>query len=128
MNHQTDQTKLIPLQSRIRARKGLVGCGREFSVALHRSGRLLYAGADRWGQTHARRWTDAVQVACGRDHVVALLSDGTLQMAGKCAVDSDFFLRQACVRTVSAGARNAAVLLGNGRVLVGGDDLVFLVE
>lgn len=122
MNYQTDLTKLIPLQSRIRARKGLIGCGEEFSVAMQRGGRLLYAGSDRWEQSRARRWSDVVQVACGRDHVVALLADGTLQIAGRSEVDRDFFHRQACVRSVSVGPNHAAVLLGNGRVLVGGDN------
>ncbi len=122
MNHQTDLTKLRRLQNRIRARKGLVGCGEEFSVALHRSGRLLYAGTDRWGQEQARGWTNIMLVACGKDHIVSLTEDGILQVAGRCQVDPGFLAQQSCVRSVAVGERNVAVLQGNGCVLVGGDN------
>ena len=122
MNHQNDLTKLRKLQNRIRARKGLIGCGEEFSAALHRSGRVPYAGTDRWGQEQARSWTDILFLACGRDQIVSLSESGTLLAAGRCRVDPAFLEQQSCVRSVAVGERNVAILRGNGRVLVGGDN------
>jgi len=122
MKHQNDLTKLRRLQIRIRARKGLIGCGEEFSVALHRSGCLMYAGTDRWGQEQSRRWTDTLLIACGKDHMVSLTEEGGVRVAGRRIADPAFLSHLTGVRTVAAGERNIAVLLGNGSVLVGGDD------
>lgn len=122
MNSQTDQTKLKRLQNSIRARKGLIGCGEEFSMALHHAGRLLYAGTDRWGQEDARDWSEVIFVACGQDHVAALTSDGTVRMAGRASVDPAFAEGQSCVRSIAVGKQNLAVLLGNGLTIVGGNN------
>ena len=122
MNHQTDQAKLRRLQNRIRARKGLIGCGEEFSVALHHSGKLVYAGTDRWGQEEARSWSEVMFFACGGDHIVALTEDGTLRVSGQNRVERAFADGQSCVRTVAISEQNLAVLLSNGRTIVGGDN------
>ena len=121
-NHQTDQTKLRRLQHRILARKGMIGCGDEFSVALHADGKPVYAGTNRWGQEEARSWSDVMALSCGQDHIVALMEDGTLRMAGRCPADRGFVSMLSCVRAVSTGRSNIAVLLGNGHTMVGGDD------
>ena len=122
MNNQTDLTKLKRLQSRILARKGLIGCGDDFSVALHNSGKLVYAGTDRWGQETARAWTDVSGFICGRDHIVSLLTDGTLRLSGRCAELKAFTRQLSCVRVVSFCGQHIAALVSNGRVVAKGDD------
>ena len=122
MNHQTDQTKLERLQNRIRARKGLIGCGEKFSVALHSSGKLVYAGTDRWGQEEAREWANVLSFACGAGHIVVLLEDGTLRMAGYMPVDEEALGMLSCVRTVATGQNHVAALLGNGHTVAIGED------
>lgn len=122
MNSQTDLTKLKRLQSRILARKGLIGCGDDFSVALHNCGKLMYAGTDRWGQETARAWTGVSGFICGRDHIVALLTDGTLRLSGRCAELKAFTRQLSCVRVVSFCGRHIAALVSNGRVVAKGDD------
>ncbi len=122
MNHQTDLTKLERLQNRIRARKGLIGCGEKFSVALHHSGKLVYAGTDRWGQEEARSWTEVLSFTCGANHIVALLEDGTLRMAGGNPVDTDSLGMLSCVRTVAVGQTHVAALLGNGHTVAIGEN------
>ncbi|MBQ9152160.1 MAG: hypothetical protein IJX72_07905, partial [Clostridia bacterium] len=120
MNHQTDQTKLRRLQNRIRARKGLIGCGDEFTVALHSCGKLVYVGTDRWGQEEARTWTEVASFACGRDHIVALLEDGSVRMAGRCSALKPWTDQLSCILTVASGRQHVAVLLSNGRVMAKG--------
>ena len=122
MNNQTDQTKLRRLQNRIRARKGLIGCGDEFSVALHGCGKLVYAGTDRWGQEEARAWSKVISLSCGRDQIFALLEDGTLRMAGRCPVSRELLNMISCARTAVTGGNHIAVLLGNGHTVVLGDN------
>ena len=122
MNHQKDRTKLRNLQERILSRKGLIGCGTEFSAALHHSGRPTYVGTDRWGQEEARSWTEIVYLICGRDYMAAQASDGTVRIAGAATVDPDFVRMLACVRAISCGGGHLAALLGNGRAVVGGDN------
>lgn len=122
MNNQADQTKLRRLQNRIRARKGLIGCGAQFSVALHYCGKLVYAGTDRWGQEEARTWTGVMSLACGADYIMALLEDGTLRVAGKPPFDPSLIRKVSCGRTFSVGESHLAVLLGNGRIVTLGDN------
>lgn len=121
-NHQTDQTKLRRLQQRIRARKGMIGCGDEFSVALHTSGKPVYVGTNRWGQEEARTWSDVMSIFSGQDHIVALMEDGTLRIAGRSPVDRRFVSMLSCARAVSTSSTNIAVLLGNGHTVVGGNN------
>ena len=103
MKKQADQNKLRRLQNSIRARKGLIGCGSEFSVALHNCGKMLYTGTDRWGQEEARSWTGVMSLVCGSDYVLALLEDGTLRMAGNPPVNPAYIQMHSCIRTVSVG-------------------------
>lgn len=125
MNRSADQSvKLSRLQSIISARKGLIGCGMGFSVSLHHSGRVLYTGADRWGQGDAREWTEISAVFCGGDCIVGLMHDGTLRRAGRGTSDARFE-GLSHVRTVSCGATHMAALLDNGRVTVGGIGFVW---
>ena len=123
MNHASEQTaKLTRLQQSIRARKGLIGCGMGFSVALHHSGRVLYTGENRWGQGDVETVRTATSVVCGQDYVVARLEDGTLHKMGRGGAGDAFFNGLSCVRRVACGSRHTAVLLGNGRVLVDGEN------
>lgn len=123
MNTQTDQTKLKRLQNRIRARKGLIGCGAEFSVALHSSGKPVYVGNDRWGQGEVRLWSGVSSIACGRNFVVAVMQDGTLKTAGRCPVDRIHTDSLSCVRGVVLSDQHMAVLLNNGRTVLLGDTI-----
>lgn len=122
MNNQTDLTKLIRLQNRIRARKGLIGCGDEFSVALHTCGKLMYVGTNRRGQEEARTWTGVSGFVSGGNRIAALLEDGTLRLAGDCSELQAWARQLSCVRVVSHGGRHMAALVSNGRVVVKGDD------
>lgn len=119
MNRQTDPTKLRQLQNRIRARKGLIGCGEEFSVALHESGRIAYAGSDRWQQKEAQTWTQVVRVVCGPDYIVGLLADGSLRHSGRLSLDG-WIGSLSHIRSVSCNGSCVAVLMGNGRAAAAG--------
>ncbi|MBE6652978.1 MAG: hypothetical protein E7610_06145 [Ruminococcaceae bacterium] len=122
MNHQTDLTKLRRLQNSICARKGLIACGTEFSVALHQCGKLAYVGTDRWGQENARAWSEVLAVTCGVDHIVGLMRDGTLRVAGRSPVDLEIMEAFSSARAVSCGSRHMCVLLGNGHAVMAGDN------
>ena len=122
MNIKADQSKLRGLQNRIRARKGLIGCGDEFSAALHISGKLVYAGSDRWGQEESRFWTGVQSFACGRNGVVALTADGMLRLAGQCPVGEDDVRALSGVRSVSVSDTHVAALLGSGITVALGDN------
>ena len=122
MSNQTNRTKLRRLQNSIRARKGLIGCGVQFSAALHSCGKLVYAGTDRWGQEDARDWSGVMSLVCGQSYVLAMMEDGTLNCAGKCPIDKSRMDMLSCVRNVAAGQNHIAVLLGNGHTLALGDN------
>lgn len=118
MNHQSDRTKLRRLQNRILSRKGLVGCAREYSVALHSRGKAVYVGADRYGQGGITAYGDVSALTCTDTRTAALMKDGTLRFAGGESVDSTL-ANLSHVRALSCGPTHAAALLGNGRVVVG---------
>ena len=121
MNRRIDQAvKLTRLQNRILARKGLVSCGSEFTVALHSRGKVVYAGADRWGQGDCTRWEHVSSVSCTSDRVTALMQDGTLRTAGLIPADASL-TELSHVRSVACCRGLTAALLGNGRVVVGGN-------
>ncbi len=120
MNHYDRTVKLRRLQQSIRARKGIIGCGSEYSVALAHNGRILYTGADRRGQGGATAWTGVMALAAREDAIVGLMEDGTLRTAGRRTTDLAFAATVSGVRRVEMGASHLAVLLGNGRVIVGG--------
>lgn len=115
MKQQSDQNKLQEQQARILARKGLICCGPDFSVALHSKGKAAYIGADRFGQSEVTRWEQVTHVACSARRVVAVMKDGSIRFTGNdpvYATHRDLF----SVRSVSCSATHTAILLGNGRV------------
>ncbi len=120
MNHQSDRTKLRRLQNRILARKGLVCCGSEFSAALHSRGKVVYTGADRYGQGKLTAFEGVAALTCADSCAIALMKDGTLRFAGYDPGEF-FFQSLSHVRAVSCGSTHAAALLGNGRVMVSGN-------
>ncbi len=121
MKQKYDQTaRLRHLQQTIRVRKGLIGCGRGFSVALHNNGRILYAGTDRRGQGEAETWTGIMSIFAEGDSVIALMSDGTIRPSGRSEAEMAFAETLSCVRRVDAGTEHIAALLGSGRVVIGG--------
>lgn len=119
MNRQARSgVKLERLQSRILARKGLIACGKEFTVAFQGGGRAVYTGADRYGQRGITAHKDILALTASETCTIALMRDGSLQMAGMHAVDSRI-KALSHYRVVSCSETHIAVLLGNGRVLVG---------
>lgn len=118
MNHPSDRTKLRRLQNRILTRKGLVGCAREYSVALHSRGLAVYVGADRYGQGKITALEDIFALTCNDTCTAALMKDGTLRFGGNGPVDAAL-ANLSHVRALSCGPTHAAALLGNGRVVVG---------
>ncbi len=118
MNHPSDRTKLRRLLNRILSRKGLVGCAREYSVALHSRGKAVCVGADRYGQGGITAFEDVAALTCTDTRTAALMKDGTLRFAGGEPVDSAL-MNLSHVRALSCGPTHAAALLGNGRVVVG---------
>ncbi len=123
MNQTTDKaTRLQHLRQIIRARKGLIGCGRGFSIALHQCGRLLYAGTNRSGQRISEAWTGLRNACCEGDSVVALLHDGTVRSAGRSEAETAFAEHLTCVRRVDVSAGGMAALLSNGTVAVCGQN------
>ena len=121
MDHHDKTVKLRRLQQSIRARKGIIGCGSEFSTAISHNGRVLYTGADRFGQGDACDWSGVMALAARSDAIVGLMEDGTLRTAGRRTADLAFAATVSGVRRVEMGRAHLAVLLGNGRVLVGGN-------
>ena len=121
MNQAISQDKLIRLQNRIRARKGLVGCGAEYTVALRADGYPIYVGADRYGQAEVQTWRATTALICGSDGVFGIMEDGSLAFAGK-DNGGDEIMGLSHVRSLSFGRGHTAALLGNGRVFATGDD------
>ncbi len=121
MNHPSEKTvRLLRLQESIRNRKGLIACGSGCTLIRHHSGRILFVGADRFGQGEVQRLTRVSSIASGGRYCVALHEDGTLSMAGASPVARTEIESLASVRRVACGAFHVAVLLENGCVLTGG--------
>ncbi|MBE6585626.1 MAG: hypothetical protein E7645_03765, partial [Ruminococcaceae bacterium] len=68
---------------RIRIRRGIIGCGRGFTVAMDENGGLKYAGDNRWGQKDAVYFKNLLSVHCGPDYVLGLCRDGAVLSAGR---------------------------------------------
>ena len=116
MTHKSDRAEKNGLRTAILARKGLLGCGPEYSAALHSRDRAVYAGADRFGQGEVALWEGVSYLACAPHRIVAVMKDGTLRFTGSASVFTDH--RELFgVRTVSCSATHTAALLGNGRVV-----------
>ena len=117
MLHPSDRTKLQKLQNRILARKGLVSCGTEFTAALHSRGRAVFVGTDRFGQKGITASDELFGLYCNETYTAAILKDGTLLFAGEAPAEQGF-RALSHARVLSCGKNHAAVLLGNGRVVV----------
>lgn len=118
MNPSNHLETLVTLQNQIRARKGLLACAHEYTVAVHHCGRTVYVGADTYGQREAMTLEGVSAVACASEYLLALMEDGTLRGAGKCVAVSR--LKDLThVRSIDCSATHWAALLGNGRVVVG---------
>ena len=123
MDHRNEQTvKLLQLQNRIQDRKGLVACGRGFSMALHSRNRVLYIGADRFGQGNIAEQGQVISVVCDENRAVGILRDGRLCMYGLSMPTDHLFRGLTHLRAISVCDENMAVLLGNGRVVVSSED------
>ena len=118
MNPSNRPETLVSLQNRILARKGLLGCAREYTVALHHSGKAVYTGADAFGQRGVTMLEGVASIACATEYLVALLGDGTLRGMGNCAMDSRL-KDLSHVRIVACSDTHWAALMGNGRVVIG---------
>lgn len=107
---------------RIQLRRGVLGCGAGFTVALDDKGGIRYTGENRWGQAGATAWQNMLAVFCGQDYVLGLCGDGTVLREGRNHFGSSEIESWACVSTLSCGTKHAAALIGNGRVLCAGDN------
>lgn len=125
MNPSADQplnpeqyANLKNLHRSIWMRKGHIGCGNGFSVALHSCGRILYAGSNRCGQADALAFIGISTVSCSDESVVALMKDGTVRTAGRDASEQDFADTLFGVRSLACGPHHMAALMGDGHVLI----------
>lgn len=109
-------------RDRIAMRRGIIGCGTGFTVALDESGCLRYAGDNRWGQRDAVRWKDIMSVHCGPDYVLGLCRDGAVLSAGRSRFYRIRVENWACVTAIACGQRHAAALISNGQILASGDN------
>ncbi len=105
---------------RIQLRRGMLGCGAGFTVALDDKGGIRYTGENRWGQAAATAWQNMLAVYCGGDYVLGLCRDGTVIMEGRSHFHPSEIESWACVSAISCGQRHAAALIENGRVLCAG--------
>lgn len=116
-----DTGHLQLFQERIRCRKGILGCGEDYTVAVGDDGTLRYTGSDRWGQGRAASWRDIAALCCALDYVVGLRRDGTVVAAGQDThgrLDVDSW---ACVRTVACSPTHTAACLLDGGVVCTGN-------
>ncbi|MBO5043122.1 MAG: hypothetical protein J6D87_09165 [Clostridia bacterium] len=105
-----------------RVRRGLLGCGTGFTVALDASGKLHYVGDNRWGQRDALAWQNMLAVYCGADYILGLCRDGAVRSAGRSRMYHIDVGSWASVSTIACGRRHAAALVANGQVLSTGDN------
>ena len=109
-------------RDRIAMRRGIIGCGAGFTVALDESGSVRYVGDNRWGQREAVYWQDMMSVHCGPDYVLGLCRDGAVLSAGRSRFYQIRVENWACVTAISCGQRHAAALISNGQILTSGDN------
>ena len=107
---------------RIHVRRGILGCGEGFTVALDDKGCVRYTGENRWGQAAVTGWQGVLAVFCGPDYVLGLCKDGTVLREGRNHFPRMDMESWACVSMLACGHEHAAALIGNGRVLCAGDD------
>ncbi len=109
-------------RERIRIRRGLIGCGAGFTVALDEDGGIRYTGENRWGQKDAGLWEDMLSVYCGPDYVLGLCRDGAVLSVGRSNDHGINVKSWAGVMVMACGPRHAAALISNGQVLASGND------
>ena len=109
-------------RDRIRIRRGIIGCGIGFTVALTEQGTVKYAGENRWGQKAAADWQDMLAVYGGPDYVLGLCRNGAVLTAGRCRDHGINVNSWACVSAISCGQKHAAALLANGQILSSGNN------
>ena len=109
-------------RDRIALRRGIIGCGGGFTVALDESGCLRYVGDNRWGQRDAVHWKDVMSVHCGPDYVLGLCRDGAVLSAGRSRSHGIRVENWACVTAIACGQRHAAALISNGQILASGNN------
>ena len=117
-----DAHKLHILQERTRTRKGIVCCGKGFTVALAADGTVRYTGDNRWGQGEASLWTAMQGGFCGETYILGLCRDGTVKSAGYAEAGQLSVASWASISLLSCSSTHAAALTGNGRVLCTGDE------
>lgn len=117
-----DAHKLHILQERTRTRKGIVCCGKGFTVALGADGAVRYTGDNRWGQGEASLWTAMQGVFCGETYILGLCRDGTVKGAGYADAGQLAVTNWASVSLLACAPTHAVALTGNGRVLCTGDE------
>lgn len=81
-NAESAERELILLQENIRARKGLLACGDEYTAAVTDDGRILFAGSNKCGQETAAEWQDMTAIFGGRDYLLGLTNTGRVRFAG----------------------------------------------
>ena len=106
----------------IGVRRGIIGCGTGFTVALDAAGNLHYVGDNRWGQRDALAWQNMLAVYCGADYILGLCRDGAVRAAGRSHLYHMDVGSWAGVTAISCGRRHAAALVANGQVLSTGDN------
>lgn len=114
--------ELTRLQDSIRARKGILACGREYAVAVTAEGRVRFAGTNKWGQEDAAAWRNMTAVVGGAECILGVTTDGSVRFAGRDTAglrEGLAHLRRVSLPAVSP--THAAALLTGGRVLCVGD-------
>lgn len=114
--------ELTRLQDSIRARKGILACGREYAAAVTAAGRIRFAGTNKWGQEAAADWRDMTAVVGGAECILGVTTDGSVRFAGRDTAGLRaglVHLRRVSLLAVSP--THAAALLMGGRVLCVGD-------
>ncbi|MBE5792948.1 MAG: hypothetical protein E7322_12490 [Clostridiales bacterium] len=77
-----EQMVTILTAARENMQKGRVAAGYCHTLGLTKSGTVLAAGDNMYGQCNVQSWTNVAQVAAGAYHSVALFKDGTVAAVG----------------------------------------------
>ena len=118
MNPTNHSETIVALQDQIQARKGLLACACEYTVALHSSGRAVYVGANSFGQQEITTPEGVSSLACASEYLLALMEDGTVFAAGSCAAGAS--LKDLTnVRVIHCSDTHWAALLRNNHVVIG---------
>ena len=69
MNPSNHLETIVTLQNQIQARKGLLACAREYTAALHSNGRVVYIGANTFGQQEIMTSEGVSSLACASEYL-----------------------------------------------------------